>query len=316
VNIVHVDTSTEWRGGQRQLQLLARGLAERGHRQRLVCVPGSPLARALPELEQLPARPDNSPLNLPLLAGLEADVLAAHTSHAHGLLVLAGKRPVVHRRVDFRVSGGPKYRRARAFVCVSQAVVDALVACGVPAGICELVHDGVEALPRQPPAELGEGRVVLAVGALVDHKDHATLARAAEGLPARVLVAGEGPLRAQLEGSALELLGQRSDVAALHARAAVFVHSSKEEGMGQAVVEALLSGLPVVATAAGGVPEVLAGLTETVPVGDAAALHQALLEALAGAHPSSDACIQRGLRFSVPRMVEATERAYGRSRPA
>ena len=312
MKIVHVDTATEWRGGQRQLQLLAQGLAERGHEQELVCVPQSPLAQAMSWLPQRAARPGNDPRNLPLFARLEGQVLAAHTSHAHGLLVLAGQRPVVHRRVDFAVSGGPKYRRARGYVCVSEAVVEVLARCGVPRERCEVVYDGVEALPPEPPAQLGGGPVVLAVGALVDHKDHATLARAAEGLEARVLVAGEGPLRSQLEGSALELLGQRSDVAALHARASVFVHSSKEEGMGQAVVEALLSGLPVVATAAGGVPELLDGVGMLVPVGDAEALRAALRRALEGQHASSEACIERGRRFSVERMVRATEAAYWR----
>lgn len=306
MRVVHVDTSTEWRGGQRQLELLARGLADRGIDQVVACVPGSPLDRALEELPRVPVRSGTDPRNLPVLHGIVCDVLAAHTSHAHQLAVLAGRRPVVHRRVDFAVSGGVKYRRALGYVCVSQAVADVLPA-GPPRHV---VHDGVEALPASEPADVGPGPVVLAVGALVDHKDHATLARAAVGLEARVLVAGEGPLRSQLEGTALELLGQRQDVPALMARADVFVHSSKLEGMGQVVAEALLAGLPVVATAAGGVPEVVGDAGLLVPVGDADALRHALREALAGPRAPVAAAVRRGERFSVERMVDGTLAAY------
>ena len=302
MRVVHVDTSTEWRGGPRPLQLLVQGLASRGVEQAVVCVPGSPIARAL-DVEQIAGHAGGSPRNLPVLHGISCDVLAAHTSQAHQVAVLAGRRPVVHRRVDFPVSGGLKYRRALGYVCVSQAVADVL-----PPAEKVVVHDGVEALAPMPPADVGSGRIVLAVGARVDHKDHATLAEAARGLDARVLVAGEGPLRPP----GLEYLGHRSDVAALFARADVFVHSSKLEGMGQVVVEALLAGLPVVATAAGGVPEVVGDAGLLVPPQDPDALRAALERALAGDHPSRAASVARGARFSVDRMVDGTLAAYQR----
>ena len=306
MNIVHVDTSTEWRGGQRQLELLVMGLKARGHRQRLVCVPGSPVARL--DVEQIPAHEGADLRNALLVRPLDCDVLAAHTSHAHQVCVLAGRRPVVHRRVDFGVSGGLKYARALGYVCVSEAV-RRILAEVVPPERLVVVHDGVEPLPEQPPAELGEGRIVLAVGALVDHKDHATLNAAARGLGARVLVAGEGPLN---DHDHLELLGHRDDVAALLSRADVFVHPSKEEGMGQVVVEALHAGLPVVATRAGGVPEVLQGVGLLVPVQDPDALRAALLQALAGDHPDTRLGRRRAESFSVDAMVRGTEQAYER----
>jgi L-malate glycosyltransferase len=288
MNILHVDTARQWRGGQRQLQLLVQGLRERGHHQELV----SPIARHGLK---------TWPVWRLMMAARGRDIVAAHTSHAHQLCVLAGLRPLVHRRVDFPVSGGWKYRRARGYICVSEAVRGVLNQSNAL-----VVPDGVAPLKPSPPADLGPGRIVLAVGALVDHKDHATLARAARGLDARVVVAGEGALRYP----ELEHLGQRDDIAALHARANVFVHSSKLEGMGQAVIEALQAGLPVVATAAGGVPEVVGEAGLLVPVGDSDALRAALQAALAGNHPASSVSIQRGQTFSVQRMVEGTERAY------
>lgn len=288
MNILHVDTAREWRGGQRQLQLLVQGLRERGHQQELV----SPVPRHGLK---------TWPIWRLMMAARGRDVVAAHTSQAHQLCVLAGLRPVVHRRVDFPVSGGWKYRRARGYICVSEAVRAVLNRTD-----SVVVPDGVAPLAPAPPADLGPGRIVLAVAALVDHKDHATLARAAVGLDARVVVAGEGPLRYP----DLEHLGHRNDVAALHGRADVFVHSSKLEGMGQAVIEAMQAGLPVVATRAGGVPEVVGDEGLLVPVGDADALRAALVAALGGEHPPRSRSIRRGQAFSVQRMVEGTERAY------
>ncbi len=275
MRILHVDTSREWRGGQRQLELLVGGLRERGHQQELV----APVARY--GLQTWPL------WRLPF-AARQMDVVAAHSSNAHQVCVLAGLRPVVHRRVDFPVSGGWKYRRALGYVCVSEAVRGVL---GQEPAV--VVHDGVEALPPAPAAQLGDGPVVLAIGALVDHKDHATLAEAARGLDARVVVAGCGPLRYP----ELEHLGWREDVSALHARAQVFVHCSKLEGFGQAVVEAMLAGLPVVATAAGGLPEVVGEAGLLVPPQDPDALRQALRRALTGEHPPRDESVAWARRF-------------------
>jgi len=304
VRIVHVDTSTEWRGGQRQLQLLIRGLQARGHQQRLVCVPESPVSGI--DVAQVAAYPGADLRNAVVVRRQRCDVLAAHTSHAHQACVLAGRRPVVHRRVDFRVSGGLKYRQALGYVCVSEAVRRVLAEV-VPEEKLAVVHDGVDALEPMSAAELGEGSIVLAVGALVDHKDHATLDAAAAGLDARVLVAGSGPLD---DLPNLELLGQRQDVAALFARADVFVHPSKEEGLGQVVLEALHAGVPIVATTAGGLPEVLDGVALLVPPQDPEALRQALRRALGGDHPDPAEGRARARRFSSAAMVRGTEAAY------
>ena len=318
MKILHVDTAMEFRGGQRQLVLLVGGLAALGHVQAVACPPAAPLRAALPPgvaVVDVPA--GGSPLAWPRLRAVARgfDVVAAHTSHAHQAALAVDAPLVVHRRVDFPVGRGwvgrRKYRVPDAFVAVSRAVGRVLEQGGVDGDRIIVVHDGVEPPPSAAPADVGPGAVVLAVGALVDHKDHATLARAAEGLSGRVLVAGEGELRAALEGSALELLGQRADVPALLARADVFAHSSKEEGMGQAVAEAMFAGVPVVATAAGGVPEVVGDCGILVPVGDADALRAALSRALAGDHPPvADGVARMQAGFSVEVMAAGTEAAY------
>jgi glycosyltransferase involved in cell wall biosynthesis len=206
--------------------------------------------------------------------------------------------------VDFVPSGGWKYRRPQGFVAVSRAVATLLEAAG--ARQVRVVHDGVAAPPAAPPA--ADGPDVLAVGARVAHKGHRILAEATRWLGGvDVGVAGGGPL--VYEG--VRWLGQREDVAALLARARVFVHPSLEEGMGQAVVEAMLAGVPVVVSDAGGLPEVVGDAGILVPRADARALAGGIRRALSGDHPAVEGARERALRsFSVDAMVEGTLAAY------
>ena len=133
----------------------------------------------------------------------------------------------------------------------------------------------------------GDPPVVLSVGRLKEPKDFSTLAQALarlDGVPHRALVAGDGPDRPALEeeiarlGVALELPGERDDVPELLAAVDVFVLSSRSEGMPISILEAMAAGLPVVASAVGGVPElVVDGETGVlVPPGDPDALAEAL----------------------------------------
>ncbi|MCB9678542.1 MAG: glycosyltransferase [Alphaproteobacteria bacterium] len=282
MKVLHVDSAREHRGGQAQLAYLVAGSDDA-----LLLRPGSPLAARFPH-----ARPyGHSGLHAAIRAE-RPDLIAAHTSHAHGLALLQRSTPVVvHRRVDFAPGplSGPKYRAVRGFVAVSAAVA-AVLERAVPASRVRVVHDGVAprpgtALPR--PA----GPVVLAVGALVPHKDHVTLVRAAAIGGFTTWIAGEGPLRPALEaeiariGAPVALLGQRDDIADLLATADVFCHPSREEGLGQAVLEARAAGCRIVATRAGGVPEIAGPDAALVDVRRPSALAAAVLDALARPRP-------------------------------
>jgi glycosyltransferase involved in cell wall biosynthesis len=144
-------------------------------------------------------------------------------------------------------------------------------------------------------AELGvlPGRVVIiAVSRLVWHKGYPELAQAMAHLPgAELWVVGtrldtdRGPdiaalLRGAGLGHRLRLLGYREDIPALLAAADVFVLPSRFEGLPMSVIEAMLVGLPVVATSVRGPAEqVIDGVTGLqVPPADAPALAQALQE--------------------------------------
>jgi glycosyltransferase involved in cell wall biosynthesis len=134
------------------------------------------------------------------------------------------------------------------------------------------------------------------VGRLDAVKDHAGLISAfcklCDTLPGerqrlRLVLVGEGPQRSVLESqiagtglpAQIRLLGNRTDVAALLAEFDIFVLSSIAEGMPGAVLEAMATGLPAVATAVGGVGEVVkTGVTGTLV---AASDPEALAEVLA-----------------------------------
>lgn len=197
------------------------------------------------------------------------------------------------------------YRRADAVVAVSQGVASELVHyVGVPpqkvtviynpAVTPELFRKADEPL-HHPWFCKGEPPVVLGVGRLTEAKDFTTLVRAFALLrqhrPARLMILGEGEDRSQLE-QLVEELGLSEDVAMpgfvqnpypYMKQASVFVLSSKWEGFGLVIGEALALGTPVVSTdCPTGPAEILRGgeLGKLVPVGDYRAMAQAIAECL------------------------------------
>lgn len=356
---LHVDVEPGWRGGQRQVLLLCRGLVRRGHPVTLVAREGGELARRARSdglaVEEISFRGQWDLVAARSLADLvrrhQPDVVGMHSSHSHALGALARwmiriERPpfIVTRRVDFPIGRGLmrgwKYRRGvDGFIAISEAVRRELVAGGVPGERIRLVHSGVEpmAVPADARAELlrelelaEENLVVGNVAGLVGHKDQATLLRAAriawKQEPRLVfLVVGEGELRAELERLRGELgldhgtvrfLGFRSDVARILGGLDLFVMSSSKEGLGTSIVDAMMAGVPVVATAAGGIGELVEdGVTgRLVPPRDPERLAVAMLEALRETDATGRMCAaarERSLtRFSAEAMVTGTLAAY------
>jgi len=286
VRVLHLDSGREWRGGQTQLLHLVDGSDD------VVLLPrDAPLWGAL-----------SRPLPYGLLslhraiACTRPDLLAAHTSRAHQLALLQCSVPViVHRRVDFppRRLSRLKYAAATGFVAVSEAVSTVLQRSGLPASRIRVVHDGVHP-PEGNPIPRPAGPLLLAVGALVPHKDHRTLIRAAAIGGFRVWIAGEGPLRAPLERLIAELrapvtlLGERSDVPDLLATADLFCHPSALEGLGQVVIEARAMGCRIVACESGGVPEIAGPHATLCAPSDPFALASAIRVALSRPAPQPD----------------------------
>lgn len=311
--IVHVASGREWRGGQKQVWLLARALRDLGVAQLVVTGRDSELARRL-AADGIPTRTprwtmsvDPRALWATWRAAAPGTVLHAHDAHALSLALVAARRcrvpVVVTRRVDFHLRHPARWARARQIIAISEGVRRVLVADGVPPGLISVVPDGVALDDVRAVAPYGtRSRLGLAPGtplavnvaALVDHKDQATLLAAAAHLRTRLpglhwAIAGSGPLREPLEREiaargltgVVHLLGQVPDGVAVIADADVFVMSSKEEGLGSSILDAMARGVPVVATRAGGIPDLLgAGAGALVSIGDSAALATAVEEVL------------------------------------
>jgi glycosyltransferase involved in cell wall biosynthesis len=345
--IVHVASGREWRGGQRQVWLLAGELARLGVEQVVVTGRETELANRLKARGVLvhPARWDaglDPRVIWPILQELRRRpaVLHAHDAHA---LALAGicstltKAPLVAtRRVDFHVHRRGYWTRADRVIAISQAVADVLLSDGIRQDRITVVHSGISLDLTRRTARLGirdrlglsrEARIAANVAALVPHKDHANLIDAAKILERRFpdlhwVVAGQGRLRDQLAtqivrlglGERVHLIGHVDEPARLTADADLFVMSSREEGLGTSVLEAMALGIPIASTSAGGLPELLGqGAGLLVPPRDPAALAEAVARILDDAE-LSQRLVGRGqeevLRFSDRRMAEEVRSVY------
>ncbi|HAT71474.1 MAG TPA: hypothetical protein DCS63_01490 [Elusimicrobia bacterium] len=281
-------------------------------------------------------------------------VLHSHTSHTAAVSWLASAGSdcvrVAHRRVDFTpgwFTARFKYAKAHSVIAISEAVKEILLKADVPEEKVAVVNSTIDLddTPWKPgefqayrqaaraelAAELG-----LPVGAfwagsliaLVPHKDPENMARAAalvlkDEPGAYFLIAGEGPLSGKTEHLArmlkisdrFKLIGYRKDPYKILAALDLFVLSSCEEGMGSVLVEAMNAGLPIVATTAGGIGDVIEdganGLT--VPPRDHAALAAAELRMIRDAGLRARLAAEAHRRredFSSPRMAALTFKCY------
>jgi glycosyltransferase involved in cell wall biosynthesis len=226
-----------------------------------------------------------------IIRQMAPDVIHAHDPHGVAMAALAlsmGTQPVkpplvAARRVDFRLRGNAlsrwKYRQVDRFICASEAIRRILLADGVPGARTVTVHEGIdlERVAAAPAADLHaefwlphHAPLVGNVAALVPHKGQRHLIEAAARVvrrtpDARFIIAGEGELRAALERQIRDrrlekhvfLAGFRPDILSLHKAFDVFVMSSVTEGLGTSLLDAMACGKPVVATTAGGIPEVV-----------------------------------------------------------
>ena len=221
------------------------------------------------------------------------------------------------------------YRFATRIVANSPAAVKMLEAEGVKLSDISLIPNGVDMAAYKPREPRGSIREVVTVANLRPEKSHETLIAAAAALapshPAlRFAVVGDGSRLAELQALArargveriVDFLGHREDVPALLAAADLFVLPSRSEAFPNSVIEAMAAGLPVIATGAGGLLDLVDnGRTGIlVPPCDPDALGQAITSLVndpARAHRlGAEARTDIASRFGFDRMVHAFEDLY------
>lgn len=246
------------------------------------------------------------------------------------------------RRLLYRFLIGPSAAR---IVCVSSVVTQSVIDDGAPAGKVTTIPNGVRtglAISREEArAELGlapEAQVIGIVARLRPQKRHDALLRAVAILDAEdrefvCCVLGDGPRREELEQLAHDLgiehrllfAGERPAAARLFPAFDVSVICSSSEGLPLAGLEAMASGVPLVATAVSALPELLGGGAGIlVPLGDDPALARAIAAVLddsgLAARLAATAVARVEQLYTFEGMIAALESLYdevlGRSREA
>jgi glycosyltransferase involved in cell wall biosynthesis len=307
--ILHVDAGRSWRGGQRQVFLLATGLRDLGYRTLIVAPTGAPLIRraeraGLPTY-RLTLRGEwdiRSARELRAVASeWRADIVHAHDARAHSIarLALLGKRKtrlIVTRRVAFT----PKQVRLKyrhgidAFIAISNAVKAVMVKAGVPADRIDVVYSGLPApvvkRPRNWRRERGWPSTTIVcgiVGAMTQEKGLDLVGGIARRLPGEVfrrtrlvLLGGKGKGGTSVSGVEGFDAGFVEEIHDAMAGLDVLWHPAKSEGLGTSVIDAMALGVPPIAFSVGGLPEVIedgkSGLL--IPAGDVQAFMRGAAE--------------------------------------
>ncbi|HEY2542631.1 MAG TPA: glycosyltransferase family 4 protein [Gaiellaceae bacterium] len=346
MRVVHVHRMRGIGGSERHLLTLLPALAERGIEPVFVGLDDpawNPAdfydALTVPAV-RIPAPRDLDPLLLArLVRELGADLVHTHLVHADlygGLAArLRGTALVSTKHNDdpfrtgaFRFVERGLARLADRVITISDSLRRFTIErVGVPAAKVETIHYGLDEPPApwgaNPPDDVSaNARIVLSVSRLTQQKGIDVAVRALPSLPGDVVlvVLGEGPERAALEGLARELgvaervvlPGRVPDVAAWLRRATVYAQPARWEGFGLAVLEAMVCGLPVVATSVSSLPELVAnGDTGVlVPPDDPDAFARGLARAFAEPQLGPAGRERARREFSVARMADRTAALY------
>lgn len=273
MHLIHIDLERGWRGGQRQVLILARELADHGVEQTLLCRRGSPYVKQLASVAPgVGVITTPSRLRATIALPRPHDRLVVYHAHSGNTVPLAllgawrhGDACVVTRRLDLPVNGW-LFRRADRVVAISPRVRAVLLEAGLEPDTVPVIPSAIDRDRDLDPratsrlrASLGldeRSTVGLTVGALVDQKDPMTLVRALPHLPddyVHVWVGAgelyrEASLLAEYLGvdGRLHLLGFDPEPDRWFGVADVFVLPSIHEGLGSVLLDALHFGVPVV----------------------------------------------------------------------
>ncbi len=222
----------------------------------------------------------------------DIDLIHLHDAQAHTLAIysaLFAKLPiplVLSRRVDFPIKSNAfsyfKYNHAqvKAIICVSETIKNVLRDQINNPEKLHVVHSGID-LSRFAKVK-NEGKLrqewdipkdywlIGNTSAIADHKDYWTFVNTADyllkqGLKARFFIIGDGPEKAEIQHyirkkqlqDAIHITGFREDIETILPELDIYLMTSKTEGLGTSILDAFGANVPVVATRAGGIPEMV-----------------------------------------------------------
>lgn len=286
LKVVHIDSGRSWRGGQRQVYLLAKGLRERGHEPLVIAPSGSPLlakARAAglaatavssrSEWDVFAAKRIRSRLR-----AWRPDIVHAHDARSHTIAILAlGTNSRIPLLVTRRVAFAPRLARVKygkrvtRFIAISHAVKKAMTLVGIAPEKIDVVYSGIPepriAARREWRTELGwpTGTIVCGVvGAMTGEKGIELLRGIVRRLPpdvARecgiVFLGAENTGQMTESRVRLHWAGFIEDIADAMAGLDMLWHPATSEGLGTSVLDSLALGVVPVAFSTGGLSETI-----------------------------------------------------------
>ena len=342
MKIVHINLERTWRGGERQVLYLMEGLRRLGHECHLVARRNDIFISRARE-QGFPVHVIKKPFVLSGYIFSGFDVVHAHETR--GLQIAAlwksfNRKPLIFtRRLDSPPSGNILtrlfYSRIDVMAAISENISSVMKTWGFDASQIQVIYSAVETqrYVRQDAVQklkerFASKKVVGCVASLEKRKDHYTLLKAASVIQRQrddvvFVLVGAGDLRADLEMEA-SLLGLKNvmfegyqdDPYSYYQVFDVFVMTSRQEGLGSSILDAFSYRVPVVATAAGGIPEIIkdheTGLL--ADIGSPEMVAASILRMLDD-ETLRMSCIDRAYallmeRYTVDRMAQSYEQMY------
>ena len=280
------------------------------------------------------------------------DLIHLHDAHAHNFAVLAADifrnktKCVLSRRVDFPIRNNwfshYKYQHdcIKKIICVSQAIEKIVEKTIGKTEKLTHIHSGIDLGKFQSKKKINILRteyqipknhfLIGNVAALAAHKDYITFIDTAKiliekGVSATFLMIGEGKERAFLEkyikekkiSKHLIMIGFRNDISQILPELDVFLFTSKTEGLGTSVIDALAAGVPIATTNAGGITEIVSDRKTALvaKVGDSKQLAESVFELLENENLRENLAIngrKRAILFAKKNMAKQTLDIYKR----
>lgn len=297
VKVLHIVTALSWRGGEQQVAYLLDELETKVDQFVLCSEGSLMEAHCMEQEIEHFTQKKRSGFDLAyakqikrLCSKFEIDLIHVHDAHAHTFAILAadfyGNKTgiILSRRVDFPIkdkwSSKHKYnhKSIRKILCVSNAIKEITAKGITKKEKLETVYSGINlnkfiksnGVFRE---ELGVSEDEFLIGntsALADHKDYFTFLDVAEKVAEenekiRFVIIGDGPIKQEIHDYAasknlsevLTFTGFRTDVPQILSDLDNFLITSKTEGLGTSILDAFACEVPVIATAAGGIPELV-----------------------------------------------------------
>ena len=295
--VLHVVTAVTWRGGEQQVAYLLEELREKvnavvlcskGSKMEDYCDKNG--FKYFTHLKKRSIDIKYAKKIAKISKSEKVDCLHLHDAHAHTFAILAAviyknKAPIIlSRRVDFPINNNRfskfKYNHPniKKILCVSNKIKEITARRINNKSVLQTVYSGIDLDKFEPKSgvlkvelELENSNFLIGnTSALADHKDYFTFIDVVvevlkQQSNVHFVIFGSGPMEAEIKeyattkgvGEKLKFLGFRSDVPKLLADLDLFLITSKTEGLGTSILDAFACKVPVVATAAGGIPELV-----------------------------------------------------------